>query len=129
MSMSDEHEDPPEGAPPCVWSEDEHGFSLNVQFFLNEHGDHMDVSAAQINSHLHNTPAEPVVQTLLSMAITILEDNMIQNLPEEMPESIRRMAASGMAQMYVRKVLDNLPDITKMSAFVVPDDLSGLLGD
>lgn len=112
----------------CGLDENDHSYVLNITFYVHQNEDGENVTtAAEVNSHVHNAPVQGVAQTLITMAATLLEEEMAHSEAfSSMPHALAHAAAKAMTRMYIMSLLEKLPETEDMSAFTVPDDLSGL---
>lgn len=114
----------------CGEGEDDHTFSLRLEFELQEEEDgRVSPSTIAIHSHIHNCPSEAVAETLVIVAHKMLSDAMAHNAFENVADhSIAHRMGQAAASAMLAEVLRRAPEALSMEV-QVPDDISELTGD
>jgi hypothetical protein len=126
--MNDEEQEHPNG---CDAGEDEHVITMRVDFVMgvDDDGDEV-VRAASIQSHLHGVPPISGATTLLVAAKNLVIQALTHTVFEGCPdEALKAALAEASAVVYLKKLIDDLPSDVQEVEFVVPDDLSEMLGE
>jgi hypothetical protein len=115
----------------CDAGAEDHRVTIRIDFVLDvdEDGD-ATPRAAAINTHIHGVPPMLAAQTLMLIA----QRTVVQYLAHEVfegcgDEEIQHAMAEASAPVYMKKLIDRMPDVAEEYTVQVPDDLSELLGD
>jgi hypothetical protein len=120
-----------EHPPGCDASEDDHVITLRIDFMmgLDDDGDEV-VRAASIQSHVHGVPPMSAAETLLITAKQLVMQALAHTVFEGCPnEELKHALAEASSAVYMKSMIDNLPEKVQEVEFEIPDDLSEMLGE
>jgi hypothetical protein len=122
--MNEENEDN------CGAGDDDHTVRVNIEFFIEADEDAVHVKGASIHSHIHGVPPVVAAQTLLIVAQRAVVGWLAHTAFDEIPSSeVAHAMAEASAAVYMKKMIDDLPDAVEALEITIPDNISELLGD
>lgn len=126
--MDYEDNEHPEG---CDSGPDDHVVMLRVDFMMGVDDDGDPVArAASIQSHVHGVPPMSAAETLLIAAQQLVIQALAHTVFEGCPdEELKHAMAEASSLVYMKSMIDRLPDKVQEVEFEVPNDLSELLGE
>jgi hypothetical protein len=115
----------------CDAGDDDHIVAVRIEYLMGEDDDGDPVPrAASIQSHCHGVPPLAAAQTLLLTAQNFITQHLAHDTFESCPdEGLKHAMAAASAAVYMKKMIDDLPDLVDEVVFSVPNDLSELLGE
>lgn len=126
--MHDEEREHPEG---CDAGDDDHVMHLRIDFVMGRDEDGDEVAmAASIQSHIHGVPPMSAANTLLVAAQNLVMQALAHSVFEGCPdEELKHAMARASSLVYMKKMVDDLPQAVEAVDFSIPDDLSEMLGE
>lgn len=113
----------------CGASDDDHQVLVKIEFDLREEeGDGVTIAAATIQSHIHNVPIEVASQTLLTIAVKMLGDDMAHKMFGGIDNhNLAHTMGVAAAKVFLTNLINELPETIELTSLDIPDDVSELL--
>ncbi len=114
----------------CGAGDDEHIVTARIEYFVKEDEDHIEVKGAAVSSHIHGVPPQVAAQTLLVVVHRAVVGWLAHDVFAGMPSSeLAHAMAEASASVYMKQMIDDLPETVQELDIAVPNDISELLGD
>jgi hypothetical protein len=126
--MNDEQHD----GDHCGKSDDDHIVTVRIEFYIekSEDGERINMKGAAINSHIHGVPPQVAAQTLLVIVERTVVGWLAHDVFDGLPSSeLAHAMAVASAPVYIKQMIDDLPEALEALEIDVPNDISELMED
>jgi hypothetical protein len=115
----------------CSLGDDDHAVVVRIEYMVREDEDgDVTVMAANIQSHVHGVPPLDAARTLMITAQRLVAQGLADSIFDGCPdEGLKHALADASAGVYMKKMLEELPEGVEEIEFSVPNDLSEMLGE